>query len=43
VKPEVVAEVEFLEVTREMELRAPSFRGIRLDKPLRECTIDQLV
>jgi len=26
-----------------MELRAPSFRGIRLDKPLKECTIDQLV
>lgn len=41
VKPEIVVEIEYMEVTKDRELRAPSFRRIRTDKPLKECTLDQ--
>jgi bifunctional non-homologous end joining protein LigD len=33
VKPELVAEVDFIEWTRDGHLRHPSFRGLREDKP----------
>ncbi len=36
VKPEVVAEFEFVEWTRSGQLRAPAFKGFRFDKPARE-------
>ena len=36
VEPELVAEVEFSEWTRGGELRAPSFKGLRMDKDPRE-------
>ena len=36
VKPKIVAEFEFVEWTRGGQLRAPSFKGFRLDKPARE-------
>ena len=36
VKPELVAEVEFVEWTHDGRLRAPSFQGLREDKPARE-------
>jgi bifunctional non-homologous end joining protein LigD len=36
VKPKVVAEFEFVEWTRGGQLRAPSFKGFRDDKPARE-------
>jgi len=36
VKPQVVAEFEFVEWTRSGQLRAPSFKGLRADKPARE-------
>jgi bifunctional non-homologous end joining protein LigD len=36
VKPKVVAEFEFVEWTKSGQLRAPSFKGLRLDKPARE-------
>jgi bifunctional non-homologous end joining protein LigD len=36
VKPKIVAEFEFVEWTRSGQLRAPSFKGLRLDKPARE-------
>ena len=36
VKPELVAEVEFVEWTHDNRLRAPSFQGLREDKPARE-------
>ena len=36
VKPKVVAEFEFVEWTRGGQLRAPSFKGFRLDKPAKE-------
>jgi bifunctional non-homologous end joining protein LigD len=36
VKPKVVAEFEFVEWTRSGQLRAPAFKGFRIDKPARE-------
>ena len=36
VEPELVAEVEFVEWTHDGRLRAPSFQGLREDKPARE-------
>jgi len=35
-KPRLVAEFEFVEWTRSGQLRAPSFKGLRADKPARE-------
>jgi bifunctional non-homologous end joining protein LigD len=40
VRPELVAIVEFRELTAGMRLRAPSFKGLRNDKDPEECTID---
>ena len=36
VKPKLVADFEFVEWTRSGQLRAPSFKGLRNDKPARE-------
>jgi bifunctional non-homologous end joining protein LigD len=36
VKPELVCEVEFTEMTKDGSLRHPSFQGMRLDKPARK-------
>jgi bifunctional non-homologous end joining protein LigD len=36
VKPKLVAEFEFVEWTRSGQLRAPSFKGLRSDKPAKE-------
>jgi bifunctional non-homologous end joining protein LigD len=36
VKPKIVAEFEFVEWTRSGQLRAPSFKGFRIDKPAKE-------
>ena len=43
VKPKFVCEVEYLEVTSKRELRAPSFKRLRVDKKPRECEITQLI
>ena len=42
VKPKFICEVEFLEVTDDIKLRAPVFIRIRSDKDMEECKIDQL-
>ena len=43
VAPELVAEVEFTEWTREGLMRAPSFKGLRDDKPAAEVVREDLV
>jgi DNA ligase D-like protein (predicted ligase) len=42
VRPELIAEVEILELTRDKHLRAPSFRRLRDDKEIKDCVIEQL-
>ena len=43
VRPELVCEVKFMEVTQDLKLRAPSFVRLRRDKLPSECKVDQLV
>jgi bifunctional non-homologous end joining protein LigD len=43
VKPALVCEVEFRELTHGLRLRAPAFKRLRDDKLPEECTLDQLV
>lgn len=38
-KPEIVCQVYYNEITGDKKLRAPSFRGLRPDKPAEECII----
>ena len=40
VRPELVAEVEYLEITSAGKLRAPSFKGLRPDKTPEECLLE---
>lgn len=40
VKPKLVVEVEFAEITRDGILRQPSFKGIRNDKPAKKIVIE---
>lgn len=42
VRPELIAEVEILELTKDKHLRAPSFRRLRNDKDVKDCVIEQL-
>jgi bifunctional non-homologous end joining protein LigD len=39
--PELVCEVEFLEMTRVGKLRAPSFKGLRPDKAPADCVLER--
>lgn len=39
VKPELVCEVKFMELTPDLKLRAPSFKRIRADKGPEECVL----
>ncbi|MGC8547902.1 MAG: non-homologous end-joining DNA ligase [Candidatus Micrarchaeia archaeon] len=41
-KPELVAEVRFMELTKEHMLRAPAFLRLRSDKPARDCTLESV-
>jgi bifunctional non-homologous end joining protein LigD len=41
-RPELVAIVEFRELTSEGKLRQPAFKGLRDDKTPRECTFEEL-
>jgi bifunctional non-homologous end joining protein LigD len=41
-EPVLVARVEYRELTSGAHLRAPSFKGLRTDKPPTECTLDDL-
>jgi ATP-dependent DNA ligase len=41
VQPELVCEVEYLEITKSSgKMRAPSFRGLRPDKTPDECVLE---
>jgi bifunctional non-homologous end joining protein LigD len=40
VRPELVCEVEYLEMTRVGKLRAPSFKGLRPDKAPADCVLE---
>ena len=42
VRPELVAVVEFRQLTSAGKLRAPSFKGLRDDKDPQECTFEEL-
>jgi bifunctional non-homologous end joining protein LigD len=42
VRPELVAMVEFRQLTSALKLRAPSFKGLRTDKAPAECTVAAL-
>jgi DNA ligase D-like protein (predicted ligase)/DNA ligase D-like protein (predicted 3'-phosphoesterase) len=42
-KPEIVCQVAYQNVTREGRLRMPRFRDLRNDKAATECTLDQIV
>lgn len=42
IKPQLVCEVAYQIVTRDIRLRMPRFRGLRLDKKPEQCTIDQI-
>lgn len=42
VTPDLVCEVEYREATSQMKLRAPSFKGLRTDKPPGDCTVEQI-
>lgn len=42
VRPELVARVEFREITSSGRLRAPSFKGLRTDLEPAECTVEAL-
>lgn len=39
VKPKLICEVKYLELTKDKQLRAPSFKSLRNDKPLKECIL----
>jgi len=41
-KPELVCEIVYQSVTKDRRLRLPRFRGLRVDKPPTECTLDQI-
>ena len=41
-RPELVCEVMYQNVTKDGKLRMPRFRNLRLDKTPKECTVDQI-
>jgi bifunctional non-homologous end joining protein LigD len=41
VRPELVCEVEYLQITKAGKLRAPSFKGLRPDKLPADCILEQ--
>jgi bifunctional non-homologous end joining protein LigD len=41
-RPELVAMVEFRQLTGDYKLRQPAFKGLRDDKSPRECTLEEL-
>jgi bifunctional non-homologous end joining protein LigD len=40
VKPKLVCEVKFMELTEDLKLRAPSFVRLRNDKNMEECVLE---
>jgi len=42
-KPEIVCQVAYQNVTKDGRLRMPRFCGLRSDKPPAECTLDQIM
>lgn len=43
IQPKLVCEVEYLEVTSNRDLRAPSYKGLRRDKKPEECRLETIL
>ncbi len=41
VKPKLIAEVRFMNITKDLKMRAPSFLRLREDKNIRECILER--
>ena len=41
VRPKIIAEIKFMNLSEDLKMRAPSFQRIRMDKKPEECTLEE--